>query len=58
MEQSKPVRKSHTSTADLLTWTESARVESRAVEIPSRPGILSHQVWILISISGNDFVDR
>ncbi|CAA6659507.1 unnamed protein product [Spirodela intermedia] len=32
MEKSKPVRKSYTSTADLLTWTENAPMESPAAE--------------------------
>ncbi|XP_078441369.1 hematological/neurological-like protein [Wolffia australiana] len=44
MERSTPVRKSHTSTADLLTWTENQQQGSALAETPtSRSGIRTLQ---------------
>lgn len=46
MERSTPVRKSHTSTADLLVWTETPPAERPAPDADgqgSRPGVRSHQ---------------
>ncbi|KAF4360383.1 hypothetical protein CsatB_008368 [Cannabis sativa] len=44
MERSTPVRKPHTSTADLLTWSETPPAESPAVaSAASRSGARSHQ---------------
>ncbi|XP_078433230.1 uncharacterized protein LOC144704626 [Wolffia australiana] len=43
MEKSKPGRKSHSSTADLLTWTENPIDQSREGVLPLMPGIISHQ---------------
>lgn len=45
MERSTPVRKPHTSTADLLTWSETPPADSPAVATPaSRSAARSHQV--------------
>lgn len=46
MERSTPVRKSHTSTADLLVWTETPPADRTAPDADgpgSRPGVRSHQ---------------
>uniref|UniRef100_A0A2P2JYL9 Uncharacterized protein LOC105630599 isoform X2 n=2 Tax=Rhizophora mucronata TaxID=61149 RepID=A0A2P2JYL9_RHIMU len=43
MERSTPVRKPHTSTADLLTWTENPPADSPAVSSAPRPAARSHQ---------------
>lgn len=45
MERSTPVRKPHTSTADLLTWSENPPVDpsSESAASGSRPAVRSHQ---------------
>ncbi|KAK1287830.1 hypothetical protein QJS10_CPB19g01434 [Acorus calamus] len=43
MERSTPVRKPHTSTADLLTWSENQTVSDQATPGGSRPGMRPHQ---------------
>ncbi|KAK3423595.1 hypothetical protein EUGRSUZ_F00307 [Eucalyptus grandis] len=44
MERSTPVRKPHTSTADLLTWSEAPSPDSaRPGSGSSRPGARPHQ---------------
>lgn len=54
MEKNSPVRKSHTSTADLLTWPENQPFESPAA-VASRSGARSHQVLIDLTIYEFDF---
>ncbi|KAJ4953369.1 hypothetical protein NE237_030201 [Protea cynaroides] len=52
MERTTPVRKPHTSTADLLTWSENSTVDNSAVDSAtsaSRPGIRNHQPSSAIS---------
>ncbi|KAL5559014.1 hypothetical protein UlMin_035225 [Ulmus minor] len=43
MERSTPVRKPHTSTADLLTWSETPPADSPAVSSAARSASRSHQ---------------